>query len=70
MFNVLNTTETWPRIKKRGGARAVDLGRPKFEIKHEAAVFKTVSLFIEGPSMSIGETRPPLEPALGGAITS
>ena len=60
---------------RRAGGRAVDLGGPsvyqekgKFEIKQKtAAVFKRLSLFIGGPSMSIG---PPLAPSLTSAWSS
>ena len=55
----------------RAGARAVDLGGQAFirggqslKLSTKAAVFKKLSLLIGGPSMSIGEVRPPW-PLLG-----
>ena len=36
------------RGKRRDGARAVDLGRPKFEINHKSHCFQGVSSLIGG----------------------
>ena len=46
----------------RAGARAVDLGGPKCEIKHKATVYKRVNLLIGGTKHVDWGTRPPAPP--------
>ena len=62
-----NVFEFWKQRSGefRAGGRAVDLGGPKFKIKHRSHCLQKSKLADwRGASMSIGRARPPLAPAV------